>query len=122
MKKDIVVFIYGSLKRGFAAEHHMVDADFLGFAETVSPYALFRESNNWFPVLYKDEQVNKIKGELYSINNRLLKTLDRFEGHPLFFKREIINVTIDEKQVQAWCYFYQEPPTDSLIAIEEWTQ
>ena len=42
-----------------------------------------------------------VKGELYEVDNPTRSRLDMLEGHPTFYKREIISV---EEHGEAWAY------------------
>ena len=46
------------------------------------------------------------KGEVYEVDDTLLKILDDFEGHPDFYHRRLENVKDGNGQVfQCWTYF-----------------
>ncbi|XP_033725854.1 gamma-glutamylaminecyclotransferase C-like isoform X2 [Pecten maximus] len=49
---------------------------------------------------------NRIKGEIYDVNEPMLEALDQLEGHPNFYRRELIAVTgEDGSTVDCGCYF-----------------
>ncbi len=80
------VFVYGSLKKGFGNHHLLNDSEFLGEAETCdSRFEMV--SLGGFPGVY-DEGNDKIKGEIYLINQNTLTKLDRLESEGTFYSRK----------------------------------
>ena len=124
---EVVIFVYGSLKRGFDNNDILKDAQYLCKAETVRSFAMFEETSGNYPYLLKNENkgYSKIKGELYKICRKdILKKIDSFEGTPDYYKREKIKVKIKKKKIKlAETYFF----TNNIIPkdqepIEEWTK
>lgn len=74
---SFVLFVYGSLKRGFPNHHWMRGALFLKEAQTAPRYALGELDG--YPVLCRDGE-RSIHGELFAVDERIRATLDRFEG------------------------------------------
>jgi gamma-glutamylcyclotransferase (GGCT)/AIG2-like uncharacterized protein YtfP len=65
-----------------------------------------------FPAsLDRNDYSGQIRGELWQIDSESLKNCDRLEGHPTFYKREQIPVTLDKDRSRhtAWLYFIVEP-------------
>lgn len=124
---EIIIFVYGSLKRGFDNNDMLKDAQYICKAETVRSFAMFEETAGNYPYLLKNKNkgYSKIKGELYRIYRKnTLKKIDRFEGAPDYYKREKIKVKIKKKEVKlAETYFF----TNTIIPedqepLEEWTK
>ncbi|MEM6909952.1 MAG: gamma-glutamylcyclotransferase family protein [Verrucomicrobiota bacterium] len=79
----MILFVYGTLKRGHSAAHEMKDATFLGEATTEPKYRLLVCQQGAYPGLVEAEQGGKaIAGELYQVSHHLLQHLDRYEGLP----------------------------------------
>lgn len=104
-----LVFVYGTLKKGFSNHHFLKDQEYLGKAEIKGTMISLRH----FPgvcLVGNDD----ILGEVYEINDETLKRLDHLEGHPSFYKRkEILAFYIDnlDQEVEAnkaWCYTLPE--------------
>jgi gamma-glutamylcyclotransferase (GGCT)/AIG2-like uncharacterized protein YtfP len=102
------VFVYGTLKRGkyFHPAYLHDKSDFIGTGVASSDYAMYidglphmvRETNHDFPV----------KGELFLVDQVTLDELDALEGHPLVYKRELIDVYDESgERVLAWAYLRQ---------------
>jgi gamma-glutamylcyclotransferase (GGCT)/AIG2-like uncharacterized protein YtfP len=105
MKKINRVFVYGTLKRGFYFHEQYLGGDkanSCGPARTTKDYSLYTDG---MPHMIKETSETGVKGELYEVDNKILKTLDDLEGHPIVYYRDIIEV-IDEKgnQTLAWAY------------------
>ena len=84
-----LIFVYGSLKRGFHNEGLLYNAKSLGKAKTVKKYPLVITKNPHYPYLVKEEGKGyEIIGELYRVRRDELEKLDQFEGKE--FKREKI--------------------------------
>ena len=136
-----LVFVYGSLKRGF--HNHPIlyrgGALYQGPAITVSPYLML--SGSMFPFLLNPAAfirktsvegiIGRTKGELYIVREPLLARLDALEGHPDFYRREQVMIKADRGSViVAWVYFLQTDPADIAAPIVkpdadgfvEWTQ
>ncbi len=101
------VFVYGTLKRGFGNHRFIAQARFLGRAITSKDYALYVSG---IPYVVRDEPVSCIHGEVYAVDQSTLNTLDRLEGHPGWYRRELISVCLperakSERDIDAWIYF-----------------
>jgi gamma-glutamylcyclotransferase (GGCT)/AIG2-like uncharacterized protein YtfP len=49
-----------------------------------------------------------VHGELFQVTPEALKQMDRFEGHPTYYKRTKVQVTqATGEQCEAWVYEYQ---------------
>jgi gamma-glutamylaminecyclotransferase len=102
-----LVFVYGTLKAGESNHsYHLSGAQFVGKGTTLEQYAM--HDNGGYPVVFKlgDKPVT---GEVYEVSKSQLDKLDYLEGHPRFFKREQINVKVDEPialgEKECWMYF-----------------
>lgn len=117
----IKVFVYGTLKRNFHNHRLLTDQKFLGNAKTWNNYIMQR---NGIPYVYDADRAycgetgntqkiirgRKIKGELYEVNNEALSRIDQLEGHPSWYYRKLINITLESNNrsipsCKAWLYF-----------------
>jgi len=82
-----LLFVYGTLKRGFSRHHALEGQRYLGTAFSESKYSMFHIAG--FPALVKDpalrfsERIGTAKeiwGELYEVNDDCLSRLDEIEG------------------------------------------
>lgn len=101
-----LVFVYGTLKKGFSNHRLLAGSEYLGAAQTVEKYAMYSTGT---PIVLKEEPVSPIHGELYRVNEATLVALDSLEGHPDWYRREEINIFVDGEQGRyqetAWLYF-----------------
>lgn len=98
---SIFVFVYGSLKKG--KSNHSVLTDRAQFMRPATIQGAVMVDLGSFPAIIKG--TGEVTGEVYSITPEIMARLDRLEGHPRFYKREIID--IGEGQ-QAWTYYLSE--------------
>lgn len=110
------VFVYGSLKKGFGNHRFLSDQEMLGkgYVEGFEMYSLGR-----FPGIKEGQ--GRVVGELYRVDEDTFRALDRLEGHPVMYQRQLNLVTTDEgDKVEAWVYVYQGNPSDDELVGEEW--
>lgn len=98
------VFVYGTLMRD--RSNHQA---FLSFAEylgtgTITGYGLY--DLGWYPgIVPKDNE--SVAGEVYQIDQAILKRLDELEDEGELYKRKWETIYMDNGQeIQAWVYVY----------------
>lgn len=104
-----MVFVYGSLKRGFGNHGLLVGSKFLGVTDTV--HHVYRmHSLGSFPAVVDteeqhDNEAHAITGELYEVDFGTLKRLDMLEGNGCMYTRRLTSVygTVGDI-VEAWMY------------------
>ncbi len=108
-----LIFVYGTLKRGFYNHHYLENEKFLGEAMTLYKYALYR---NRIPFLQQSPPVSNVYGEVYEVSSETLKVIDVLEGHPLFYRRLKAPVVLLDsgERVDAWIYFFPLPITEVM--------
>lgn len=104
--KGIKVFVYGTLMQGNSNyESFLGDAEFIG--EFVAEGFLLYDLGSYPGIIHSES--DKVKGELYSIDSKILKRLDRLEGEGSLYLRELISVVNDNKEVEeAYIYVYNQ--------------
>ncbi len=99
------LFVYGTLKNGFTFYEDYLGGDksnFLGNVVTSSDYSLWVGAQ---PHLVRDVGDKPVKGELYEVTAGVLASIDGLEGHPVVYKREIIDIYNEQGQkLLAWAY------------------
>lgn len=83
------VFVYGSLMSGFQNHGLLEGARFLCEARTVDPYTMY--SLGTYPAV-TPEPLTTVVGEVYEVDDETLAGLDKLEGHPRFYRRELVYV------------------------------
>lgn len=118
-----IVFVYGTLKKGYRNNHYLSDAIFLGTAETVEKYSM-RRHKYWYPAVIETLEHYNIRGELWSCSDWILKSLDRLEGTLDLFYRKEIPIIHDAKVINAWIYFFNYPYLKNELKeqILEWKE
>ncbi len=117
------LFVYGSLKKNLK-NHHIIEnkAKFLNSCKTEELMSLYRYKNYDFPYLSRAPK-ECIYGELYEVDNDLLKALDKFEDCPNFYVREKIKIMhyMSMKYVEAWTYILNENIIEKDISLDIWS-
>jgi len=98
-----LIFVYGSLKRGYALHHLLTSQLSQGQAVTRPLYRLFDLGS--YPGLVEWPDGLAIRGEVYQVNRECLKRLDEVEGvaEALYARRRILlQPPFDRDEVHAW--------------------
>jgi gamma-glutamylaminecyclotransferase len=101
---DAMVFVYGTLKRGFANHAFLAGQRFEGVARTLPHYRLY--DNGAHPCMVEaGQQGEAVAGELWRVDDKTLARLDEFEGVPYPFARRQIQVA--DISIPVFAYLYQ---------------
>lgn len=96
-----LVFVYGSLKKGFGNQDFMESARFITETTTTGKHYKMI-SFGYFPgVLSTTKDGYHIRGELYEVDDDLLAYLDKLEDNGMFYKRTETDFASGER---AWMY------------------
>jgi gamma-glutamylaminecyclotransferase len=111
---SLVVFVYGTLKRGFANHDVLSRARPLGRARTREAYPLAVAGPQFLPILLRRPgEGRRVFGEIYEIDGLTLEALDELEGvdHADGYRRETIPVVGEPGGAvrDAIVYFKKEP-------------
>lgn len=96
------IFVYGTLKRGQPNHHCMFDtangkAEFLATACTTQKYPLVIATQHNIPFLLNiPGNGHRIQGEIYKVDEQMLKFLDAFERVPTMYQRTPVMVEVME--------------------------
>jgi len=104
---DIAVAVYGTLKSGYGNNFLLEDATLVGKGRTTDKYPLIIRQGGLPFMLYKKNHGYNVEVELYLVDKKILRRLDILEGHPEWYRRREVSVTIDEidTPITAWIYF-----------------
>lgn len=100
-----VVFVYGSLKRGYALHHLLASQVWLGRAQTEPRYCLYETGE--YPGIVETSRGISVHGEVYRVSAECLRALDAAEGvEDLLYERRPICLQAphDVLGAQAWYY------------------
>src|SRR6187401_1980461 len=99
----MLLFLYGTLKSGGAANYRLANARLVGPAVTAAKYRLY--DMGWHPAMVRDDEVGlAVEGEVWDVGPELLTQLDEYESDPPGFKRQAIDVPEVSGEVQAYVY------------------
>jgi gamma-glutamylaminecyclotransferase len=94
---SVLLFVYGTLKKGFSRHSALQDQRYLGTARTQPKYAIYHHGG--YPAMVDEHLAsqsevlaqNSIYGELYEAGDETLVALDKIEGvdYNLFKRRTI---------------------------------
>lgn len=97
-----LVFVYGSLKRGFGNNFNLHRSKFICGTRTKHQRYEMRSYAGYFPVVSKTSYKPKfITGELYEVSRSTLARLDSLESNGSFYTRELVEL---EHGKLAWMY------------------
>ncbi|KAM7365549.1 hypothetical protein PAMP_016466 [Pampus punctatissimus] len=96
------VFVYGTLKKGQPNYHRMFNningrAEFLASACTTQKYPLVIAGTYNIPFLLNiPGQGHRVHGEIYKVDEQMLKFLDDFESVPTMYQRTLVKLEVKE--------------------------
>ncbi|XP_029303976.1 gamma-glutamylaminecyclotransferase B-like [Cottoperca gobio] len=96
------VFVYGTLKKGQPNYYRMFElangkAEFLASACTTQKYPLVIAGKYNIPFLLNiPGQGHRVRGELYKVDDKMLKFLDVFEDIPRMYQRAEVKLEVKE--------------------------
>lgn len=107
MEKCNLVFVYGTLKKGYGNNQLLRNSVYLGDRTTKDQFVLLKHGCPFLvPMSVLPEDVDPhylrpVLGELYQINEAILEDLDHLEGNGSFYHRRLIQMKEGET---AWAY------------------
>jgi gamma-glutamylcyclotransferase (GGCT)/AIG2-like uncharacterized protein YtfP len=116
MKLHSLVFVYGTLRRDEVNHHLLAGAGFRGRHSTGPLYKMV--SLGTYPGVVRGGRT-RIHGEVYAVDAQTLAALDRLEGYPTAYTRELIATPWGK----AWIYLYRGSLRDrQTIASGLWRE
>jgi gamma-glutamylcyclotransferase (GGCT)/AIG2-like uncharacterized protein YtfP len=100
VKSASQVFVYGTLRKSQVNHHLLEHAIYLGVFKTETNYKMFHLGG--YPGVVKGGN-SSIEGEVYRIDALTMSHLDRLEGYPVYYTRELISTPWGK----AWIYLYR---------------
>ena len=120
----IKVFVYGTLKKDHGLNKLLMrgrNVEYLGRNYIEEPLMLV--DMGAYPALVEDnydpDTKYKVFGELYTVDNETLASLDFAEGHPHFYKRKRYTMQDGPGTTKAWVYVMNDIPADYA---DEWIE
>lgn len=114
------IFVYGSLKRGYALHHLIAEQQFLGPAVTEDRYALY-DCGDYPGIVKAKFNGVAIRGELYRVRLQCLRQLHEVEGvNEGLYCHEIIKLQKPFSNLQCTAYFYLRSTENLKNCGREW--
>ena len=101
-ESKIIVAVYGSLKRGFYNHHLLASSNFLSVG-TVKGFEMY--SLGAYPMVIEGR--GSISVETFEVTPDVMASLDRLEGFPSYYGRQIVTVETEHCPIEAWLYMGQ---------------
>ena len=99
-----LVFVYGTLMKNKRNHHYLNNATFIS-SSFIEGYFMFDLCT--YPGIAKSKYNSKVYGEVYKVDKQTMDKLDELEEVGYLYKKEEINVTLDNGQiVKAFVYEY----------------
>jgi gamma-glutamylcyclotransferase (GGCT)/AIG2-like uncharacterized protein YtfP len=113
------LFVYGSLRKGFHSDVYQYIFNYFHFVGDAKVKGLLYDLGPYPAAIPVDEDAF-IVGELYEIKNKdeygyAIAQLDDYEGvDPLegetkYYRRDPVEVYIEDHTIRAWIYWYNQP-------------
>jgi len=96
------IFVYGRLMKKDGRKHKYLKNSKLIGEGVLEGYSLY--DLGYYPGIVKEE--GKVKGEIYEIPVEDLKNIDSYEGEGLVYKREKLDIRIENETIKANAYVY----------------
>lgn len=100
----LLLFVYGTLKRGERNHPLLMDEKYLGDTST-SPDYLLVDLGTYPGMVEKPHEGFSVKGELFEIPYKLIIELDKIEDAPFLFNLQLITLADGSK---AFAYLYKQ--------------
>jgi gamma-glutamylcyclotransferase (GGCT)/AIG2-like uncharacterized protein YtfP len=105
----MLLFVYGTLKTGQPANHHLAGARCVGPAVTAPKYRL--HGMGWHPAMVRDDENGlAVEGEIWNVGAEMIPALDEYESVPEGFVRQPIEVPLVAGIVEAYLFARPVPP------------
>lgn len=113
-----LVFVYGSLRRGEQNHWHLDGCLLIREARTEPGFRLY--DLGAYPAMVAGGR-GSVVGEVYAVGPEALAALDRLEGHPRYYQRQVVRLA-DGQAVES--YLMQESKVDGrrLVPHGDWSK
>jgi gamma-glutamylcyclotransferase (GGCT)/AIG2-like uncharacterized protein YtfP len=116
-----LVFVYGTLRRGGVRAM----PDLFPAARFVGPGTVKGSLYDLgeYPGLSLDESGSTVTGEVYEVDDEILRQLDEIEA-TTFYSRRQVEVSLERRGAACWVYVYDADsyPSRTLIASGDWIE
>lgn len=85
------LFVYGTLRKGYGNYRLLRGCRCLGTFRTVPGYRMYAAGIPY--VVHNPQSFASVEGELYEVDEVALSRIDDLEGHPVFYRRQIVRLS-----------------------------
>lgn len=112
----VLMAFYGTIKLGFGNNGVIYNAKkaYIGTGITKEKYAMYRHG---IPFVIKEPKT-PIVVDVFEVEASNLPRIDGLEGHPNWYRRELIPVLINGKELQCWLYFMTDDRVKNYKFVE----
>lgn len=112
MEQTKLVFVYGSLRKGYGLSPVLSSSEFVADVQTKPKYTMY--SVGAFPCITQSGDTS-IVGEIYRVDLATLRRLDMIEGVPQLYKKALIEV---DGYDEVLAYFFTDEKAEGLTKID----
>ena len=94
------IFVYGTLKKNSWNHGWLEDSTFVR-EQAVHGFKLFQSGIPY--MIRTDNPEDRVLGEVYEVSEKTRGNIDRLEGHPDWYRREIVSMDSDG-EIQGYVY------------------
>jgi len=116
-QEESFLFVYGSLKRGFANHTLLSAARYVDTCWTAPLYRLYVYGN--YPAMVFHENGISIEGEVYRVDGSTLEQIDIFEEVPVEYRR--VPVFLQNLEFRVETYLFQKDVKRLPLGGNCWT-
>jgi gamma-glutamylcyclotransferase (GGCT)/AIG2-like uncharacterized protein YtfP len=117
-ESELIIFAYGSLRRGERDHGALQQASYLGMARSAPNYRLV--DLNVYPAMI-EFRGHRVLGELYQVTREIRRRLDVLKEVPVLFQRQTILLE-DGRAVEAYLMRENQVPGRRRLRMEDWKQ
>lgn len=112
MKRKHRVAVYGTLKKSKHNHDLLLDrSDYIGEGELNGDYTLVVKG---LPYVV-ERPGNGVECQIFAVDDVVLASLDRLEGHPNFYERKMVPVTFEDGVIEdIYCYVHPDVFDDNV--------
>lgn len=105
--QDNLMAVYGTLRKGGGNYYrHLKNQKHLGTGKTKDKYPMI---TGGIPFLLKKKgEGYNVVVDVFKVSETAMKSIDQLEGHPRWYKREVIDIELKGKTYPCWIYFNEE--------------
>jgi gamma-glutamylcyclotransferase (GGCT)/AIG2-like uncharacterized protein YtfP len=115
---DLILFAYGSLRRGEPHHEMLEGATCIGTAFTTRGYRLVDLSV--YPAMI-EFRGHRVYGELYRVTREIRRSLDVLKEVPVLFQRTTVELE-DGRRAQTYVMRDDQVPGRRRLRVEDWKQ